>query len=150
MLPRALNLVLHGKNMAGYSIPHGICTLFNWKPKFSWCQLCRHWWHRNLRCHQWRRSWHHDDSRFLLFVVFYFVLLWLCIQFLEFVFDPFPPNHLRLFHGYWANHEVPVGSLIWIKSTDIWPQKTKQNKTKHVHTFLGCTEQPRKHMVSFE
>ena len=37
------------------------------KPGFSWCQLCRHWWHRrydNLRCHhQWRQIWHHDNSQ---------------------------------------------------------------------------------------
>ena len=36
----------------------------------SWCQLCCHWWHcrlslyDNLRCHQWRQSWHHDNSQF--------------------------------------------------------------------------------------
>ena len=31
----------------------------------SWrCQLCRHWWHRNMRCHQWRQCWDQYGSRF--------------------------------------------------------------------------------------
>ena len=36
------------------------------KPReFSWCQLCRHWWHRRLSLWQpavtpWWQSWHHD------------------------------------------------------------------------------------------
>ena len=39
-----------------------IFTIFDTgNPKSSWCQLCRHWWHR--RCHQWRQSCHHVNSR---------------------------------------------------------------------------------------
>ena len=29
----------------------------------SSCQFCPYWWDR---CHQWRQSWHHDNSRFLV------------------------------------------------------------------------------------
>ena len=41
----------------------------HWNLEFLWCKLCRHWWHRglsyhNLRCHKWRRTWHHDNSQY--------------------------------------------------------------------------------------
>ena len=45
--------------------------------QLSWCQLCRHWWHRkfSFRCHQWWQSWHNGSSVFSV-NIFHRNLIW--------------------------------------------------------------------------